>query len=103
MRPTCLPPRIETAALSLLLVLGGAAGAAEPEPGLVAQDVADAAGCGAKDRDAYCAALCAPAKMVFLPCMAVGSPAMAACREREIASCLAACEERPGPPHPGDC
>lgn len=59
--------------------------------------------CQEVERADFCSRLCAPAQMIFLPCMAVGSPAMAACREREIKACLVACEKRPGPPGPDAC
>ena len=44
---------------------------------------------------ARCLERCAPGKLIFLPCMAVGAKNMAACREREIAHCVDACSRRP--------
>jgi hypothetical protein len=41
-----------------------------------------------------CRGGCEPGRLIFLPCMAVGAPNMAACREREVASCLRACTSR---------
>lgn len=42
----------------------------------------------------FCDRLCAPRNLIFLPCMAVGAPNMAACREREVRSCRSACAAR---------
>ncbi len=43
----------------------------------------------------WCLERCAPDKLIFLPCMAVGAKNMAACRQREIAHCMDACNRRP--------
>ena len=84
--------------VALLAALLGAQPAnsqqAQPEvaPNSAAQGVpaacADSAGYG------RCRGGCAPGKLIFLPCMAVGALDMARCREREVASCLRACAGR---------
>ena len=41
-----------------------------------------------------CLRRCTPAKLIFLPCMAVGAKAMPACRDREVARCVEICRRK---------
>lgn len=92
LRPVVLA--VVGAVLSVAPSSGTSAGPAEPQPLTSAPGPNDQRACRPSERRAYCSALCAPAQMVFLPCMAVGSSAMAACREREIRTCRRACRAR---------
>lgn len=66
------------------LLVGAAAGEQEPK----------APRCPEPDSHRQCLLGCEPANLIFLPCMAVGAKAMAACREREIAWCVETCRRR---------
>jgi hypothetical protein len=61
------------------------AGGIEAEPAASTRCAADVG---------FCDRLCAPERLVFLPCMAVGAPNMPACRQREVRSCRSACAAR---------
>jgi hypothetical protein len=61
-------------------------------PGSAASSMPDA--CAASASYLGCTGGCQPGKLIFLPCMAVGATSMAACRQREVTSCLRACASR---------
>jgi hypothetical protein len=79
------------AGVSLLVGEAGAGASAQPPPASPEQA---ALSCSEPAGPRQCVERCMPANLFFLPCMAVGAKAMAACREREVAWCLEACRRR---------
>jgi hypothetical protein len=72
----------------LLAIPAGAAEEARPSPAEAPISCREAAS------HRQCLLGCAPANLIFLPCMAVGAKAMAACREREVAGCIETCRRK---------
>jgi len=80
----------------LLLGMLASPAAGQPAPPGVPADLAAPPAPGPCADAGYrgCASGCAPGKLIFLPCMAVGATGMADCRRREVAACLRACVGR---------
>jgi hypothetical protein len=79
-------------AVLLVILLQGPSAAGEDAPPDSAAPPAPGACAGAGYLG--CTGGCAPGKLIFLPCMAVGATRMAECRQRELAACRRACVRR---------